>query len=383
MNVQQKCVSLGGCVFFAGAALVAIQFAVAETFARQDTAESTTKALAIQGRVPSSELELRLSELDPAHAQQRLEAAIRSNPRSSAAWISLGLLEEPDHPLTAEQSLLHAASVDRGYLPSWTLANFYFRTRNRDRFWEWANRAATLSYDDLRPLLQLADQFEPSPTPLFAHFKDTRRLRLAYLDFLIGENRLDAAQEVARTLRGAPENDPYLIDLADRQLRVGNTAAALELWNAASGLPPIGPSTGKILTNGDLARSPSNLGFDWRFGQGEGIAENWRPFQLVFQLSGAQPEACVLLKQTIPLDDRHFRLLFDYVTTAPAPTSIHWSLDEQEGPPIEPSPQWRQGAFELPPRSGLHELRLFYRRQPGTIRTPGQIEIRKLQLEVL
>jgi tetratricopeptide (TPR) repeat protein len=370
-------------LFFGCAALAAVRLAVADTIFRQDTAEAVKQAIAFQGPAPAAEFEQRLAEVDPAHAREALERAVGANPRSGSAWITLGLLEEASGAhSSAERSLRHAAQVDHQYLPAWTLSNFYFRQASRELFWAWADRAASLTYDDFRPLLRLCDQFEPDPARMLAHFGDTRRLRPAYLDFLIGDNRLEAAQQVARGMLAERANDPHLVDLADRQLRAGNTASAIELWNAASGFPAIDPSAGSILTNGDLARAPLNLGFDWRLGQTDGVAQTWRPSELVFTLSGSQPEACVLLEQTIYLVPRHFRLRFDYMTGTPSPTGLHWSLGDIEGPRIEPSPAWREGAFDLPRQRGVRELKLFYRREPGTTRTEGRIEIRNLRLEV-
>jgi hypothetical protein len=218
------------------------------------------------------------------------------------------------------------------------------------------------------------------------HFRDLRRLRPPYLNFLIGENRLDAAQRVGRGMVGDHANDSHLVDLADRQLRAGNTASAIEMWNASSGFPSIDPSAGTILTNGDLARAPLNLGFDWRVGQTDGIAQSWRPSELAFTFSGSQPEAGVLLKQTICLAPRHFRLRFDYMTSTAitgrsGPTGLRWSLDDIEGPKIELSSAWKEGRFDVPRQRGIREIKLSYRRESGTTRAEGRIEIRNLRLE--
>jgi hypothetical protein len=371
-----------GVFFFGCAALAAIRLAVADTILRQDTPESVRNAIELQWPTSSAEFEQGLAELDPAHAREALERATRVNPRSSSAWIAFGLLDETSGKTTvAERSLLEAARIDHQYLPAWTLTNFYFRRANRTRFWGWAERAALLNYDDFRPLLRLCDQFEPDPARMLAHFHDVPRLRPPYLNFLIGENRLDAAQQVAREMSGERANDPYLLALADRQLRAGNVSSAMELWNVASGFPPMEPSAGSILTNGDLARAPLNLGFDWRVGQAEGIRQNWRPSELIFNFSGSQPEACVLLEQAIYLVRGRFRLRFDYLTGESSPEGVHWSLDDMEGPRIEPSSQWSESAFDLPASPGLRNLKLFYRREAGTTRTEGRLEIRRLRLE--
>lgn len=375
-------VKWAGFLFFGCAALAAIRLAIADTISRRETVGTISRAIALEWPVPDAELELTLAEVDPQHAREALDLAAKANPQSSAVWIALGLLEEAGgEPSHAEHSLKRAAQVDRQYLPAWTLANFYFRRADRDQFWGWADRAAALVYDDFRPLLGLADQFEPDPGRMLAHFHDARRLRPTYLDFLIGAKRLDAAQQVAREMAEDRANDPYLIALADRQLRAGNALAAIELWNIASGFPVIDPSARRILTNGDLRRAPLNLGFDWRVGQIDGVFQTWKPSELIFTLSGSQPEACVLLQQTIDLPRGHFRLRFDYLSPDGSTTGVRWALDNSEGPPIESGSRWMEGTFDLPRVEGLRDLKLTYRREPGTTRTEGRIELRNLRLE--
>jgi tetratricopeptide (TPR) repeat protein len=379
---RNRILSLAGVLFFGLAALAALRLAVAETIFRGDSGEAIGRAIAVLGSTPAAAFEERLAEIDVPNARTDLARALAANPRSGAAWIALGLREESggDHA-AAEGSLLEASRVDRRYLPAWTLANFYFRRGNRPQFWVWANRAASVAYDDSRSLVRLADEFEPDPERMLAHFEDAPRLLPAYLDFLIGMNRLDKAQQVAKGMWNDRANDPLLIDLADRQVRAGNALAAIELWNAASGFTPIEPSAGRILTNGDLSRAPLNLGFDWRLVEMEGVREKWRPSELVFTLSGSEPEGGVLLEQTIYFVPRHFRLRFNYLTGAIPPSGMRWALDDIAGPPLEPSDRWREGVFDVPRTKGLADLKLIYRREPGTARTGRRIELRDLRLE--
>ncbi len=155
-----------------------------------------------------------------------LRVAVRLNPRLASAWIYLGLDAEADGDLPeAEQDLLRAARVDRQYAPSWTLANFYFRRGDPDKFWPWAERAAALTFDDYRPLLRLADALETSPRTVATRLAGGAPLLRAYLDLLIGEGRLDSAQEIASLLaasnaaRHDPGDQARLADFADRRLR--------------------------------------------------------------------------------------------------------------------------------------------------------------------
>jgi len=136
-----------------------------------------------------------------------LRAAVSLNPRLASAWIQLGLDAESEGNLPeAETYLLRAASVDRLYVPAWTLANYYFRRGDAAKFWPWARRAADLTYDDYHPLLRLADALETSPPRVATRLGGGAPLLRAYLDILINAHRLDSAREVASLL--AARQDP-------------------------------------------------------------------------------------------------------------------------------------------------------------------------------
>jgi hypothetical protein len=138
-------------------------------------------------------------------------------PRASSSWIDAGLeAEQSGDYAGAEHSLLEAARMDRQHLPAWTLANFYFRRGDAARFWPWAQRAAALTYDDLTLLLRLCDELEPRPIAVLEHIGDTPRIHRAYLDFLIGRNRLADAQEIARRMEREPGSEARLADFAAR-----------------------------------------------------------------------------------------------------------------------------------------------------------------------
>lgn len=375
-------------IFFGFTAALAIRLAMAEVLVRQDTPKALRRAIRLQAPAPAEEVVRRLADHDPAHARRYIEQLVQTlNPRSSASWIELGLEDEAEGDLAgAERRLLEAARVDRQYLPAWTLANFFFRQRIPERFWPWAQRAAALSADrladsDLVPLLRLCDEVESDPERMLARVGDTHRMRTAYLRFLIVENRLDAARRVALAMGRDRSNDPYLADLADREIRAENADGAIALWKASMDLPPIDPAAGSPLANGDLARAPLNLGFDWRLPQTEGVESIWKPSQLIFRIDGTQPERCVLLEQTVFLNGRRFCLRFDYTTGALPARGLRWGLNQDEGSEILSSDHWREGTFDLPRRRGLASLRLFYRREPGTTRAEQSIEIRHLRLE--
>jgi len=174
-------------------------------------------------------------EADAAARHELIEAAIAANPRSVPAWIRLGLEQEQARKTeAAEKALLQAAYLDHQLLPTWTLANFYFRRSDEEEFWKWGARAAALTYDDYRPLLQLADRLEPDADVLLRQLRAPPGLTRAYLDFLIGQQRMGAAQQAARFLLRSndPSDRKRILSLADRQLAAGRPADAAELRNA-------------------------------------------------------------------------------------------------------------------------------------------------------
>jgi tetratricopeptide (TPR) repeat protein len=399
------------CAFcMACGALLASRLAYAELISRgfltgDATVPALIRAAALDRFAAPAAYFGRLAELDPDRAAPWLDAALESNPRLTPAWIAKGLAaEQAQAYAAAEHDLLQAASVDHRYLPAWTLTNFYFRQNRRPEFWIWARRAATLTYDDFRPLLALAHALEPNPRAVIENLGGPASLwgaawgpawqpalLHADLDYLVQQDRLDAAQQIARLLlaRQSSADVPRLIALADRQIRAGHARDALELWNAVSSAAPL-DSGGVALANGNLAASPSGVAFDWRLPSANGFYSVWQPQRLTFILSGAQPESFALLEQIVPLDPaRRYRMCFEFLTVGLAsPTGLTWDLDGESAPPFPPATTWHAGEAVWIARSGatclrLGKLRLLYRRGFGTVRAPGQLELRHLKLEAL
>lgn len=367
------------------ATLLVARLAYAEALFRRETPPDIRRALWLDRATP------------PAHYFERLgsfQGALLSNPRLSSAWIALGLeAERHGSNGEAERDLLEAGRVDRQYAPAWTLANFYFRRHDDSSFWLWARRSAELAApefaaSDLRPLLQLANAVEPDALTALNELGASSRVARADLDYLIGACRFDAAQEVARLLlaRGSSEDQARLVEMTDRQIRAGNAAYALELWH---GLFP-GADAGGTLSNGNLQQPPRGAGFGWRLPFAEGVASQWEPSRLIFSFSGSQAESCALLEQIVLLGPavRPYRLSFEYLTAGlPAPTGVHWDLDGQESLSLEPPSGWREGSAVFSRHllrghdMSLSRLRLLYRREPGTVRAQGRVELRHLRME--
>jgi hypothetical protein len=418
---------MAGCMV--GSTLLAMRLAYAEIQFRRGTPAAVERAVGLDRFAPPAAYFERLVDLDPERAPRWLSAALEANPRLSSTWIARGLASELEGEReggragrssgqfdAAERDLLEAARVDRQYLPAWTLANFYFRRQSlrrqsADQFWIWARRAAELTYDDFRPLLALAHAVEADPRAVIEGLGGGDPLLRADLGYLAAQGYFDDAQMVARLLvaRRLVGEAPRLLELAERDIRAGNASYALELWNAASSLnherldrrPPnqetLDPERGPVLANGDLLQSPSGLAFDWRLPRIEGSRVAWQPSQLTFSLSGDQPEFCALLEQIVPLARaKRYQLRFEYLTAGlVSPTGFFWDLDGDEGAVLQPASAWIAAATLLhAPKdlrgrrsrgstAALGKLRLLYRRQPGTVRAEGRLELRHLRMEVL
>ena len=132
-----------------------LRIGLADYLFRQDTRASVQQATRIWPA--DAEFYARLADLDPANAIMHLRHSLALDPQLSKSGIALGLqFEFQGSPEEAEHCYLQAARVDRQFLPAWTLANFYFRRNDVERFWPWARLATQMSYGDIRPLLRLA-----------------------------------------------------------------------------------------------------------------------------------------------------------------------------------------------------------------------------------
>ena len=376
-------------VFFGFAASLAARLTLAEAMVERDTVHAVRWASLATNNTASYQ---RWAELEPARAQEALRSALNANPRASAVWNELGLMaERSGNGGEAARDLDQAARVDRQYQPAWTLANYSFRRGDAAGFWPAAARAAALAYDDLRPLLELCDRMEPDPGIALARLGPSVRLERAYLDLLIGKNRLEAAQDVARLMlaRPSPENTARLTDFTERLIAVGRGTAALEIWNGLGKFAMLDPAHGVVLTNGDFATSPSGAGFDWRLTAPAGLLNHWNPSTLRFTFSGSGPEDCALLEQWAPLAVHRYRLSVEFQTAGmPAATGLRWAITPregagQEGPGLASAQTWQERRWSFAPeQAGLARVRLVYRREPGTTRATGSIELRNVRLEV-
>src|SRR5579859_2465634 len=149
-----------------------VRLAWADYVFRLDTESSVRQAVALAPG--SAEYHARWATLLEESGREdaatsELHEAVRADPRLAGAWIELGLLaENTGDAALAETYLARAGRADRMYATQWTLANFYFRHDQRDRFWPAAQRALRVgdvaAYDP-------APLFSSAPSPMWAQFR--------------------------------------------------------------------------------------------------------------------------------------------------------------------------------------------------------------------
>jgi len=373
-------------------ALAVVRLGWTENSARANTPAALERASRNEGGWNAARLE-DLAEVsaaagDRGRASVLLRQAVTADPRHVSAWLALGLRAENAGDLVEAETVLNqAARLDRQYLPAWTLANFYFRRSNPHAFWPWAQRAAHMTYDDFRPLFRLCDVFEPNAGTVIHRLGGERNMLRAYVTYLAGESRrLDAAEEAAsRLLLFHNQRDwPVFVNLITREITANRMPPALALWNSI--FVPLDPRQGPVLTNGDLKSEPTGEAFDWTMPPCAGVVSEWQPLRVAFNLSGTQPDDCILLDQPIPLASRRrYSLRFEERSETATSTvnAVHWEAAGYSVATPAAGDSWHsgEGVFRAS-ADGLAHLRLVYRRAPGTLAFEGRIEIRNVRMGV-
>jgi hypothetical protein len=348
---------------------------------------------AIRLEPDSWEYYMRLALLDDAHAQQYLETAISLDPYNAEADIELSLrVEGAGDYRTAEKLLLDAFTIDRTYLPRWSLANFYLRRNNLPAFWTWARSAAEMPSDNMRPLFELCWRVSPDPNEIERRIVNNNpELIRQYLDFLLAKEQLPAAAEVAGRLSqvGDPTMDaPEMYSVIDQLIAAGEGGAARKIWNALTEKRWVVADPG-VPNNPNFARDPLAVGFDWAVFSYSGLHSWPGPSGLETEFSGGQPENCTIVQQAIVLPPGNYELEYSYRTDEiPPETGLRWQIIAAGTETVLAesndlsSETMNHGnlEFSIPPGALLVHLRLQYRRALGTPRISGTLVIPAVQI---
>ncbi len=388
---------------FAAAGVWSIRVGLADYYARQGTVAGARRAIALtpdraDWHVLLAEL---LAEQDPAGATAALQRAAALNPLDASVWIALGLRAEAQSDNgKAEQYYLRAAEVDAKFLPRWTLANFYLRHDNTEKFWYWAKAAVPMMYGDATPFFRLCGRITEDGNLIDRLEIRKPEIQAQYLSYLLGQGQIDVLDSAARhVLENHREADtPLLLAVCDRLLADKHTQKSLELWNRLAEerripFEQVGTAAGKLLTNANFTVEPTSHGFDWRLPAVEGVSVSRQetPPGLRLAFSGKQPEACELLLQFIPVQpDSGYEMTYTYRTSDIDPnTGISWQvLGGEKDQPLTTSESLSSQNettgrlfFKTAPRQQLARLSLRYQRMPGTTRIEGYLVLRELRLK--
>jgi tetratricopeptide (TPR) repeat protein len=361
---------------------------------RQDTDDSIRAAIRLE---PDAwKYYMRLALLDDEHAQQLLETAITLDPYNAEADIELGLrLEAAGDYSRAERLLLNGFTIDRTFLPRWSLANFYLRRDNMPAFWLWARRAAEMPSDSTGPLFELCWRVSPDPNEITRNILNNNpELIRQYLNFLLAKNQLPAAVGIAQRLTqfGDPKtDDPQMFSVIDQLIAANDGSEAKTLWNALIERRWVLADQGTP-NNPNFARDPLPVGFDWALNSYSGLHSWPGPSGLETEFSGLEPEDSTIAQQAVVLTPGNYELEYSYRThEIPPETGLRWQIIAPGSEtPLAESPDlssetlnYPKVSFAVLPGTSLIRLRLQYRRTLGTPRISGTLVIPSIQIHVI
>jgi hypothetical protein len=330
-----------------------------------------------------------LAELDYEHAEAHLLRAVELAPFDSQNMVRLALeLEMKGRVGEAHHWLQEAERVDRTLAPQWSLVNFYYRRQQWDRFWKHARCAAAIPHADLGGLYDLCLRVRPEPDSLMETLKVNQPDALRQLLESAIKHKLASASlkvgELAATNRGEKVR-AALLDALEQVIQGRNRAAAIHYWNLLARHRHISldPVEEPGVVNGAFGGEMAGTGFDWRALRAAGVEIRGRNGVLI-KFTGSQAADLILLTQRVPLAPNcPYRLQYRYrsdLNVMGAP--VYWRAGGAEGRPLT-GPGWREDTMDFTARDEWINVELATRRQAGTVRPEGEVEIAWIRLEGL
>lgn len=341
-----------------------------------------------------------LAQAEPGRAVEILQAGVDLNPRNSSLRLELGLAAEEHGDLpNAEAAMLKAMRLDTGFAPRWALADFYFHRHDAEKFWPTVKSALAVSYGDLSDQFRDCWALTSDPQTILTRAIPNRPVVLRqYLDFLLSEGRLDAAEPVASKVLASAGKDavPSLLNYCDRMLAKSRGAQALPVWNGLAKrqlipYPELAAGTAEVPVNGDFRKPGLGHGFDWRLPVADGIYADRTPSGLMLSFSGKQPENVEVLSQYVPLlPARRYVLTVRYrVSSIGAESGLMCALVSPDGKDLLDDRGLVPGGegeveqkvpFQTAADSTLARLVFGYRRVLGTTRIEGTLTLQEFAL---
>jgi hypothetical protein len=387
--VAIQCAVVCGCLFGAWSSW---RLAYADRLFQEASVASLRKAVLVEP--DAAEYYVRLAQLEDDHPPQLLETALRLNPYNAPVAEELGLhYEEEGDFVKAERELLLAFEVDRTWVPRWTLANFYFRRGDVSKFWIWARQAAQMPSEDMGALFQLCWRLSPDPEEIAQKVVNVRPDVLhQYLVFLLGKKQWKSSVAIAHRLMvvGSPSQDREVLFSAINQLiAAGEPLKSKDVWNdliqrnwevADRSIP----------NNGNFAREPVPVDFDWHMYSFPGMQSWPGPAGLETEFTGEEPESCTIVEQKAVLKPGDYVLEFSYRTdNSPPGSGIRWQVvDVMSGKTIAESEflgseTAKQDTFQfsVSPQQTLIGIQLAYGRPLGKTRIKGTLVITSIGIK--
>lgn len=358
----------------------------ADVLYRRDTAESIREAIRL--RPDAAAYYIRLAKLDDARGNELLEKALALEPYNAEAAIELALNLEADGKTgAAEKLLLKAYDADRTYLPRWSLANFYLRRNDLEKFWYWARKAAEMPSTDIAPLFQLCWRVTPDAKEIGRRVvTDDPSTMRQFLGFLSAKGQIAAGGDVARRLvkQGDEQRDrDLLLGVVNRLIEAGDVKDSTGLWTEMVARKWVTADSGEP-NNAGFARQPAQVEFDWTLPSYDGLHSWPGPAGLEAEFTGKQPENCVIAEQTLALGAGNHELDFRYRTKdMTSGTGLTWSVSDRKsnkelarsGELLSDSSKDQSVRWTEDSNTPLVRLRLEYHRPIGSTRISGLLVV--------
>jgi tetratricopeptide (TPR) repeat protein len=357
---------------------------------------------AVESGICDAEDWLRLADLKQEAGElnvAELERAVECNPNDSEAQVLLGLANEARGNVNRARALfLSAALSDHGFVPRWTLANFFFRRGEADLFFQWMNQALVIASTDVLSAFPLYWRITDDKNRILSAIPRRSGILRQYLAWLIQTNRLEAAYAVSQV-------EPFpdlalarreLLSLCDRLIEGGDGDRAVSVWNMLSDRQlvkggKLNPETGSSIANTAFSWFPLAVAFDWRPGKEEGFTITPSMPGIRISLSGNEPESCELLSQYIVLSrGKKYKLSYHYEASLSAQsTGVRWQLRDRLARRnlMAGAPTFQRNitasdevSFVAPSDVRLARLVLMYQRELGETRTQGWINLTDVAL---
>ena len=334
---------------------------------------------------------------------EELRRAASMNPEDSGVLMALGLRKEfQGKDAEAEIYLTHAAEIDHQFKPSWTLANYYYRANQPDKFWAMIERCLKLDPFgfDPTPVFDLAWNETGDSGKILSVIPKAGSLPIQYLNYLINTRRVDAAAEAwpvafaaARNL--SPTDRAGLTGFPDFLEQNDHVPEATKAWNQMvdGGVITSGrldPETGKSIADPDFRFPLLDRVFGWRVARDAGVSPAISSGALRFELDGNEPESVRLLYTIAPVvPGRQYRLVWKSDGTnlsSPVDAGFAFRIVQRPGDKATECPLLTSGPgtmCEFGALSASHEVRieLNYTRALGTTRAQGVLRISSVRLE--